>query len=50
LGLHYQQEMSYSEISAVMGLTRGRISQLHTEAMLAIRRALGVDPSQPTGP
>lgn len=50
LALHYQQEMSYSEISAVMGLTRGRISQLHTEAMLAIRRALGVDPRQPTGP
>lgn len=45
LALHYQQELSYSEISAVIGLTRGRISQIHTQAMLAIRRALGVDPS-----
>lgn len=50
LALHYQQELSYSEISAVMGLTRGRISQLHTEAMLAIRRTLGVDVAQASQP
>ena len=43
LALHYQQELSYSEISAVLNLTRGRISQLHTQAMLTIRRLLGVD-------
>jgi RNA polymerase sigma factor for flagellar operon FliA len=43
LALHYQQELSYSEISEVMSLTRGRISQLHTEAMLNIRRVLGID-------
>lgn len=47
LALHYQQELSYSEISAVMNLTRGRISQLHTEAMLQIRRKLGIDPNHP---
>jgi RNA polymerase sigma factor for flagellar operon FliA len=47
LALHYQQELSYSEISDVVGLTRGRISQIHTQAMLAIRRGLGIDPAQP---
>lgn len=46
LALHYQQELSYSEISAIMNLTRGRISQLHTQAMLTIRRLLGVDNTQ----
>jgi hypothetical protein len=30
-----------------VGLTRGRISQIHTQAMLAIRRGLGIDPGQP---
>jgi RNA polymerase sigma factor FliA len=44
LALHYQQELSYAEISAIMSLSRGRISQLHTEAMLTVRRLLGVDP------
>ena len=46
LALHYQQELSYSEISAILNLTRGRISQLHTQAMLNIRRLLGVDARQ----
>lgn len=46
LALHYQQELSYAEISAIMNLTRGRISQLHTEAMLTVRRLLGVDVPQ----
>lgn len=44
LALHYQQELSYSEIAAILKLTRGRISQLHTQAMLTVRRLLGVDP------
>jgi RNA polymerase sigma factor FliA len=35
--LHYQEDLSYREIAAVMDLTPGRISQLHTEAMIAIR-------------
>lgn len=43
LALHYQQELSYAEISAIMNLTRGRISQLHTQAMLTIRRLLDID-------
>jgi len=37
MALHYQEDLSYREIAAVMGLTPGRISQLHTEAMVAIR-------------
>lgn len=46
LALHYQQELSYSEIAAILKLTRGRISQLHTQAMLTVRRVLGVDPAK----
>lgn len=41
MALHYQEDLSYREIAAVMGLTPGRISQLHTEAMVAIRALIG---------
>lgn len=37
LALHYQEDLSYREIAAVMDLTPGRISQLHTQAMIQIR-------------
>lgn len=40
MALHYQEDLSYREIAAVMGLTPGRISQLHTQAVLAIRALL----------
>jgi RNA polymerase sigma factor for flagellar operon FliA len=40
MALHYQEDLSYREIAAVMNLTAGRISQLHTEAMIAIRALL----------
>ena len=40
MALHYQEDLSYREIAAVMSLTPGRISQLHTEAMIAIRALL----------
>ena len=40
MALHYQEDLSYREIAAVMSLTAGRISQLHTEAMIAIRALL----------
>jgi RNA polymerase sigma factor for flagellar operon FliA len=42
MALHYQEDLSYREIAAVMDLTPGRISQLHTQAMIAIRAKLGV--------
>lgn len=38
--LHYQEDLSYREIAAVMDLTPGRISQLHTLAMMEIRKSL----------
>jgi RNA polymerase sigma factor for flagellar operon FliA len=41
MALHYQEDLSYREIAAVMGLTPGRISQLHTQAVVAIRALLG---------
>jgi RNA polymerase sigma factor for flagellar operon FliA len=37
MALHYQEELSYREIAVVMQLTPGRISQLHTQAMIRIR-------------
>ena len=40
MALHYQEDLSYREIAAVMGLTPGRISQLHTQAVVAIRTML----------
>ena len=41
LALHYQEELSYRDIAKVMSLTPGRISQLHTQAMLSLRAMLG---------
>lgn len=43
VALHYERQMSYREIAAVMKLTAGRISQLHTEAMIGLRALLGED-------
>lgn len=44
MALHYQQDLSYSEMALVMGLTRGRISQIHTQAMINIRHLLQLNP------
>lgn len=41
MALHYQQDLSFAEIAQALKLTRGRISQLHTEAMLTIRALVG---------
>ena len=40
LALHYTEHLSYREIAFVMDLTAGRISQLHTQAMLRLRGGL----------
>ena len=40
LALHYTEHLSYREIAYVMDLTAGRISQLHTQAMLRLRSGL----------
>ncbi len=43
LALHYQEELSYREIAYVMNLTAGRISQLHSQAMVRLRSAAQPD-------
>jgi RNA polymerase sigma factor for flagellar operon FliA len=46
LALHYTEHLSYREIAFVMDLTAGRISQLHTQAMLRLRAGLSKKPSK----
>ncbi|MBU3720952.1 MAG: FliA/WhiG family RNA polymerase sigma factor [Burkholderiaceae bacterium] len=43
VALHYQEDLSFREVAYVMDLTPGRISQIHTQAMLRIRSHLGND-------
>ena len=38
---HYLQEMPFDEIAASLHLTKGRISQIHKQALLHLRRLLG---------
>ncbi len=45
VALHYQEDLSFREVAYVMDLTPGRISQIHTQAMVRIRAHLGNDPS-----
>jgi RNA polymerase sigma factor FliA len=40
LGLRYHQDMRFSEIGEILGLTESRISQLHAKAVLQIRALL----------
>lgn len=40
LALIYQEELTYKEISEIMDITPGRISQIHTQAILQIREDL----------
>lgn len=44
MALHYQQDLSFAEIAEVLKLTRGRISQLHTQAMLTVRALMAPEP------
>lgn len=37
LAMYYFQNMRLSEIAAVFNLTEGRISQIHTQAVLSLR-------------
>ena len=43
VALHYQEDLSFREVAYVMELTPGRISQIHTQAMVRIRAHLGTD-------
>lgn len=40
---HYQQEIPFDEIARTMNVTRGRISQLHRQALLGLRERLSPD-------
>ena len=40
ISYHYLQEISFEEIAAIVGVTRGRISQLHRQALLRLRELL----------
>ncbi|WP_307581296.1 sigma-70 family RNA polymerase sigma factor [Variovorax paradoxus] len=40
---HYVQEIPFDEIATTMGVTRGRISQLHRQGLLRLRELLGDD-------
>jgi len=40
---HYLQEVPFDEIATLMGVTRGRISQLHRQGLLRLRELLGKD-------
>jgi RNA polymerase sigma factor FliA len=47
LGLRYHQDMRFSEIGEILGLTESRISQLHAKAVLQVRALLpdGLEPA-----
>ncbi|HEX8941068.1 MAG TPA: FliA/WhiG family RNA polymerase sigma factor [Candidatus Limnocylindrales bacterium] len=40
LALYYQDELTFKEIGAVLGVTESRICQIHTEAILVLRSRL----------
>lgn len=40
---HYLQELPFDEIAAMLGLTKGRISQIHKQALLHLRAAVRDD-------
>ncbi|MGJ7502507.1 sigma-70 family RNA polymerase sigma factor [Variovorax sp. ZT5P49] len=40
---HYLQEIPFDEIAKIMGVTRGRVSQLHRQGLLRLRELLGKD-------
>jgi len=47
MALHYQQDLSFAEIADVLKLTRGRISQLHSQAMASVRALLSQSQANP---
>ncbi|QRY35607.1 sigma-70 family RNA polymerase sigma factor (plasmid) [Variovorax sp. PDNC026] len=40
---HYLQDVPFDEIATRMGVTRGRVSQLHRQGLLRLRESLGRD-------
>jgi RNA polymerase sigma factor for flagellar operon FliA len=46
MGLHYQEELAFKDIADVLGLTPGRVSQLHSQAMVRVRVHLSKNPNE----
>jgi RNA polymerase sigma factor for flagellar operon FliA len=46
---HYLQDVPFEQIALTMGLTKGRISQIHKQALTALRALLGSHPSCDVG-
>jgi RNA polymerase sigma factor for flagellar operon FliA len=47
MALHYQEGLTFREVAKVLDLTPGRISQMHTQAILRLRamaREYGMEP------
>lgn len=42
---HYLQEHSFADVASLMGVTRGRVSQIHRQALAALRVGLAASPS-----
>ena len=40
---HYLQEIPFEEVAAMLNVTRGRVSQIHRQALLRLRAAVGAD-------
>jgi RNA polymerase sigma factor for flagellar operon FliA len=49
LGLHYQQELNFTEIGEILGLSGSRICQLHAKAALQLRMLLRTATGGPGG-
>lgn len=41
---HYQQNLPFEEIAAMLGVSRSRVSQLHRQGLASLRRSLGQGP------
>jgi RNA polymerase sigma factor FliA len=48
--LHYRQRLNLAEIAARIGISEGRVAQIHTTAMLRMRPKLLEIPGRCTGP
>ena len=40
IGLYYNEDLTMKEVGGVLGLTESRVSQLHSQAMLRLKRHL----------
>ena len=50
LAMHYEEQMTLSQIGAVLGVTESRVCQLHTRAIRRLRADLGAEASANVAP